>query len=110
MQNDKILSMLGLAKKAGKITSGAPLCEKDIKSKKSKLIIISTDTSENSKKSIIDACQYYKIEYIEYSDKEMLGKSIGTDGFRTVISINDKNFADAVLIKYAELKTGRIDE
>ena len=109
MPNDKILSMIGLAKRAGKVTSGAPLCEKDIKTKKSKLIIIATDTTQNGKKSIVDACRYYDIEYIEYSDKELLAKAIGIDGFRTVVSVNDKNFSDAILVKYAELKTGRND-
>lgn len=109
MPNDKILSMIGLAKRAGKVTSGAPLCEKDIKSKKSELIIIATDTTQTGKKSIIDACKYYNIKYIEYSDKEFLAKAIGIDGFRTVVSVNDKNFSDAILVKYTELKTGRND-
>ena len=109
MPNDKILSMIGLAKRAGKVTSGAPLCEKDIKSKKSELIIIATDTTQKGKKSIIDACQYYNIEYIEYSSKELLAKAIGIDGFRTVVSVSDKSFRDAILVKYAELKTGRND-
>ena len=109
MYQDKVLSMIGLAKRAGKITSGAPLCEKAMKTKKSKLIIIATDISQNGKKSITDACKYNEIKYIEYSNKESLANAIGVDGFRTVGSVNDKSFADAILVKFAELKTGRND-
>ena len=110
MPNDKILSMIGLAKRAGKLTAGAPLCEKDIKAKKSKLIVIASDTGVNGKKSITDACKYNSIRYIEYSDKFSLASAIGSEGFKTVVSVNDNNFADAILLKYTELNTGRNDK
>lgn len=102
MQQDKVLSMLGLAKRAGKLISGAPLCEKEIKSKRSFLIVIAKDISENGKKSITDCAKHYGVEYIEYSDKESLGKAVGASGERTVVSINDENFSKAVWNKYQE--------
>ncbi|MDY3929193.1 MAG: ribosomal L7Ae/L30e/S12e/Gadd45 family protein [Clostridia bacterium] len=110
MPQDKILSMTGLAKRAGKVTGGAPLCEKDIKNGKSKLIIIAKDISYNGKKAITDACRHYSVKYIEYADMYALGSAIGSEGVRTVVSVNDKNFADAILTKYAALETGRNGE
>ena len=107
MPQDKILSMIGLAKRAGMITSGAPLCEKNIRSGKSELIIITQDISKNGMKAITDICRHYSVKYIVYSDMYALGTAIGSEGVRTVISVNDKNFADAVLTKYAALETGR---
>lgn len=104
MQNDRILSMIGLAKRAGKITAGTPLCEKAIKSGKSELIIIAKDISENGRKSITDACKYYSVRYIEYSDMYVLSTAIGAEGVRVVVSVNDKGFADAILNKYADLQ------
>ena len=102
MYQDKIMGMIGLAKRARKICAGAPLCEKKIKSKQSELIIIAKDISEKSKKAITDSCKYYSVEYIEYADKEGLARAVGAVGERTVLSINDKGFAKAILDKYAE--------
>ncbi len=103
MQRDKVLLMIGLARRAGKICSGAPLCEKEIKAKRSELIIIAEDTSPASKKAITDSCKHYKVNYIEYSNTDALGRAVGADGVRTVVSVNDKGFADAIMNKYAEL-------
>lgn len=95
---NKVLGMLGMAKKAGKITSGNFLCEKSIKYGESNLIIIASDASSNAKKSITDCCKYYKVDYTEYSDMESLGKFIGS-GKRAVVSVNDENFAEAIVKK-----------
>lgn len=96
---DKVLGMLGMAKKAGKITSGAFLCEKSIKCGESRLIILASDASDNAKKSITDSCKYYKVDYIEYSNMELLGKFCGS-GKRAVVSVNDENFAEAIVKKF----------
>ena len=95
---NKLLGMIGLAKRAGKITSGEFLCEKAIKSGQSRLIIIAEDISENAKKAILNACRHYGVEYIEFSSSSELGKAIGSDS-RMVISVNDDNFKNAILSK-----------
>lgn len=101
---DKALGMLGLAKRAGKVTTGEYLCDKAIKSGQSHLIIIARDISEGGKKSVCDACAYYGVPYIEYATAEELGRITGTDR-RCVASVNDENFKNAILSK-----TERIDE
>lgn len=110
MPNDKILSMIGLCKRAGKLSAGTPLCEKAIKTKQSELIIIAKDISENGRKSITDSCKYYSVKYIEYSDIIALSDAVGAESARVVVSVNDKGFADAILDKYAELQAGRKGE
>lgn len=97
---DKLLQMIGMAKRAGKTVTGGFLAEKAIKSGESKLIVVSKDISEESRKSVTDACKYYKVKYIEYADREQLGKITG-GGERTVISINDYRFAEAILKIYS---------
>ncbi len=94
--NDKFLGMIGLAKRAGKIITGEDLCSKAVKIGTSRLVIISQDASDNTKKSITDSCKFYNVEYIEASDKAMLGKFTGADS-RAVVSVNDDNFAKAIL-------------
>ena len=42
--------LIGLATGAGKVITGLELCEKAVKTGKAKLIILTNETSENSKK------------------------------------------------------------
>lgn len=92
---DKLLSMLGLAKRAGKVSSGGVGCEQAIKGKAAQLVIIAANASENTKKSFNNSCTYYGVRAIEYSDTESLGRAIGTEE-RAVVCVNDKNFAKAI--------------
>ena len=46
--NNKVLSLLGLATKAGKIASGEFSTEKSVKSGKGFLVLVAADASENS--------------------------------------------------------------
>ena len=94
--NDKFHGMIGLCKRAGKLITGEYLSSKAVKSGKSKLVIIACDASDNPKKSMINSCNYYKVKYVTVSDKESLGRATGSDS-RAVISVNDDNFAKAIL-------------
>ena len=62
---DKALLMIGMAKKAGKVTTGEFLCSKSVKEGQSALIIIASDISDRSRKDIINSCEYYGVKYIE---------------------------------------------
>lgn len=93
---DKVYSMLGLGKKAGYIVSGETGCIQEIKRKKSKLVILAEDSSENTKKKIIDLCNRYQIEYCIFGKKEDLGMGIGKS-LTATITIKDPKFAKAIL-------------
>lgn len=110
MSENKVLGLIGLAKKAGKIVSGADLCEREIRTKKSELIIIAGDISPSGRKAITDICSHYGVKSITLSDKEMLGAAVGAAGDRSVISVSDKGFGDAILKKYADFQLGRNGE
>ena len=60
MNQDKTLSMLGLAQKAGKVASGEFSTEKAIKSGKASIVIVADDSSDNTKKMFKKMCDYYK--------------------------------------------------
>lgn len=98
MSNDKVLSMLGLAAKAGKLVSGEFSVDKAIKDKKAKLVIVATDSSDNTKKDFKNACAYYRVPYLERGTKEQLGHHIGRE-FRATVAVTDEGFAKAVLSK-----------
>ena len=88
--------MIGLAKRANKVSGGEFICKKAIKSGYAKLAILAEDASENTKKSILNSCNYYKVKAVEFADMESLGKYSG-GGQRAVICVNDKNLAEAII-------------
>ena len=92
----KIYSMLGIARKGGNISIGFDAAETDIEKKKSFLIIIASDASDKTKKNIKFICDKYNCQYIEFGEKEMLGKSLGRKVV-SVLSIVDKNIASYLL-------------
>lgn len=98
--NEKLLNMLGMAKRAGKVSTGEFICSKAIKSGAAKLAIIAADASENTKKSIVSSCKYYKVKYIETCSMADLGKYTGSSSERAVAVVNDNNFAKAILDKF----------
>ncbi len=100
----KLLNMIGLAKRAGKISTGTFICEKMIKSRTAKLVILASDASENTKKAITDGCKFYHVNMIEAADMDALGHAVGADALRAVISVNDDNFAKAILDIYLNRK------
>lgn len=93
---DKILSYLGLAKKAGKLAAGEFLTEKSIYEKKAFLVIVATDASDNTKKKFSDRCNHHKVPLVFYKTKEELGAATGR-AIRASMAINDEGFANAIL-------------
>ena len=59
-QNSKVLSMLGLAAKAGKVASGEFSTEKEVKSGNACLVIVAEDASDNTKKMFRNMCSIMK--------------------------------------------------
>lgn len=98
MKTDKILSMIGLAKKAGRLVSGEFMTEGAIKDGSAQLVIIASDVSENTRKKFTNSCSYYHVPIREYSDKETLGHGIGKE-FRASLAVTDKGLAQAILKK-----------
>lgn len=96
MKPDKVLGMLGLAKRAGKVESGEFSAEKAVKTYQSRLVILAGDASENTRKKFTDKASYRKIPVRIYADKERLGKATGT-GERSVLSVNDEKFAESLV-------------
>lgn len=92
---NRIYSMLGLARKAGKLVAGADVCSESIIKGESFLVIIANDASEKSKKRFINECTNYNVDYRMYGDNETISHSIGRDN-KIVISICDKSFGNSI--------------
>ncbi len=92
---DKVLSLLGLCKKAGKLAIGSFAAEQAVKDHKAKIVIVSSDASENTKKLFSDKGSYRSIPVVLYGTKESLGKAMGTKEL-AVVAVLDSGFADVI--------------
>ena len=92
MQN-KFSGILGLAMRAGKVRSGEFASAKSLKSGKSKLILVSEDASENTKKKFRDQCRHRGVPIYEVGTKRELGHWIGREE-RSSVSIEDAGFSE----------------
>ncbi len=100
----KLLNMIGLAKRAGQIATGSFICEKLIKARTAKLVVLACDASDNTKKAIRDACEFYNVPLIEVSNMDSLGHAVGAQALRAVITVNDENFAKAIADIYSSIE------
>lgn len=94
--SNQVLSLLGLAQKAGKLASGEFAVEKAVKSGKAKLLLVAADASEATRKNYHDMATYYHVPIVEDLAKEVIGASIGK-GQRAAIAVTDIGFCKSLL-------------
>ena len=92
---NRVLSMLGIAARAGSVSSGETGTEKAIKSGRAYLVIVAGDASDNTCKKFRNSCEYYEVPFVLFGTKEELGEAIGKD-YRSSLAIIDGNLAKAV--------------
>ncbi|MBS4189272.1 YlxQ family RNA-binding protein [Bacillus sp. FJAT-49705] len=92
MNDNQWMSLLGLANRARKITSGEELTIKEIRNGKAKLILLSADASVNTTKKVTNKCKSYEVPYKLVENRELLGHAIGKDA-RVVVAVLDDGFA-----------------
>ena len=103
MTKNKILSLAGLAMKAGKVASGEFATEKAVKSGLARVVLVAGDASDNTKKMFANMCDYYKVPLYYYGDKETLGAAIGRQ-YRASLALTDEGFAEAVTKEIEKMK------
>jgi len=87
---NKVLNTLGICTCARKISYGETLL-KDIKNKKVYFVVVVSDASDNSKKRLIDKCEFYKCQYTIMLTKESITKAIGRVDLVSAVGIKDYN-------------------
>ena len=95
LSQNKALSMIGLATKAGKVASGEFCTEKEVKSGRAYLVIVADDASDNTKKKFQNMCDFYQVPIYFYKDKDTLGHAMGKE-FRASLVILDEGFAKGI--------------
>lgn len=101
--NEKILSLFGLARRAGKLAPGHDVVIESVVKNKAKLCVLCVDASERLEREIKHACSYENknIPVLKAKfDMKTLSKAIGTKA--AVISINDEGFAKKLLSMFEQ--------
>lgn len=95
MINKKILGLIGLSAKAGKISFGSDSVEDQIKKKKVKLVIMAEDSSERTKDKFKKLTEKNNIPCIIIGKIEEVSKAIGKSN-KAIIGIKDLNLSKEI--------------
>ena len=98
MKRDSVLSLISIAKKAGRIAAGEFQTETAVKSGKAYLVIVSSEASRNTEKKFRNMCSFYEVHFCIYGTKEALGAAVGCE-FRASLAVTDEGLANSVIRK-----------
>ena len=77
IQTRKILGMIGLSAKAGKLVCGTDATIQEIEKHKVSIVIVASDASEKTKKNMKYICEKNKTKITEFGNIDDLSKAIG---------------------------------
>lgn len=98
MQKNKVLSMLGLARRAGKLSMGHDMAEKAIRAHKAKAVIFCSDASKrlvSEFEKIIENAKSHAELYVTDITMAEIHFSIGYKA--GVMTLDDENFSERVI-------------
>ena len=93
--SEKILRMLGLARRAGKIVLGSEAAADAVRSGKAHIAFVATDSSDRTKKLLNNKCTSFHVTLYEFSDCDTLGERLGKSAV-SALAVVDKSFAKAI--------------
>lgn len=93
--NKSIYGLIGLARRAGKISFGTESCIESIKKKKAKLVILAKDCSTRTMRNFEELCKNENILFYKVGTILDLSSSIGQVN-KAVITINEENFSKEI--------------
>ncbi len=91
----KALSLIGLAKRAGRAVCGEGAVKDSIRYGKAHLVILAEDASDNTKKSITNSCKYYNVACYICATKDAIGHALG-NSYNASVCITDIGFAKKI--------------
>lgn len=90
--NDKLLSFLGIARRAGRLSLGFDMATETMTKGKSRLLLLACDLSPRTTKAITETAQRSGTQIIVLNiSMEQIGVSLGK--VTGIISVNDEGFA-----------------
>ncbi|BAS27536.1 L7Ae/L30e/S12e/Gadd45 family ribosomal protein [Limnochorda pilosa] len=100
------LSMLGLARRGGRVVSGDRAVLAACKSGQAQVILLARDASENTRRRFREAAARAGVAVQEVGDKVRFGEALGQSP-RAVVAVTHRGFAKAVVERLASQPAGR---
>ncbi len=96
MRSSKLESLVGLARRAGKVAAGTAAVEEALLKKKARLVLLANDVSPNTQEQIVRLAETVGVSVLKTGTKRAWGtlfqrKELG------VLAILDVNFAKGIL-------------
>ena len=95
--NNKVLTLLGFAAKAGKLTYGFEAAVGSVKTRKSSLVLTANDLSPKSLKEIKYFTDKFGVKHLPLNDLDMKMLSDAVGRKCGIISVNENGFAESIL-------------
>ena len=95
MSDQQVLSLLGLAKRAGKLIAGEDSVLRLLKLNKLKIVFVANDASEKQKDKFIKKSYFYKTQLNNDYSCDQLSSAIGKPMCK-ILGITDQGFLDAL--------------
>jgi len=108
--NNKLLSAIGMCKKAGKLVMGFDAVATAMRQGQVRLLALTGDISPKSAKEIIRIAAQYSVKHLTIDSatmddiKRTVGKRAG------ILAITDQGLADSVAAKVAVLRPRQVEE
>lgn len=105
--DDRLLSLLGLCKRAGRLVWGHETCVKAAESGRARVFLLASDASQRTKKDILRAAQEkdITIELLE-TDYTMEQLQTATGCYAGILTTYDEGFAKKIAELY-HIQSGR---
>lgn len=90
----RILNMLGLARRAGKLVTGEELVLNAVRANKTNLVFIASDAGQATAKKVTDKTTFYNVPLVATFTKQALNDATGMA--RTIYGVSDAGFAKKI--------------
>ncbi|MCD2256261.1 L7Ae/L30e/S12e/Gadd45 family ribosomal protein [Agrilactobacillus fermenti] len=91
----KLMNLLGLAMRAGKIITGESMVQQALVNGKLALVYVAQDTGASTKKKFKDKTEFYHVPIHDELTTEQITQAIGRP--RKILGITDKGFAKGMV-------------
>jgi ribosomal protein L7Ae-like RNA K-turn-binding protein len=101
MKGDRVLGMIGMARKAGLLAMGVNLSMEAVRSGRADLLVVARDAAKNAAAAAAKAQADHRIDTICYAGKEELGRAVGKPAI-SILAVCDKGMAGQIKKLYGE--------
>lgn len=109
---ERLLTFLGLCRRAGKTVHGTPLVCTALAAKRPPfLVLLSEDASEGTKKRLYNKTSFYHVSLLSLPVScERLARAVGKTGGLAAVAVTDEGFARELAKIYAKGKDSSSEE